>query len=128
MNVTLLNRPQVDSCICSSAVSFAELAVCSIADLYMVIERIRKDPRSSIIRAQLRGGKTRFQQLCDAGNIILLPLTSSALADEAFEDRHTEELELDKSVFGKLGPDQSIQALNLKEVTNTWGWEIISNG
>jgi hypothetical protein len=123
MNVVLLQQPAIESCIRNKPLVEEDLSVCSAGDLFLVLDRIRKDGGASKIRAAISNGNTMFHSLCNKGRIMMLTLHGSTLADTAFVDPYGDQLELDKKVFNSNAPEDSVRELNVKEL-ESWGWEI----
>jgi hypothetical protein len=123
MSVVLLQQPAIESCIRNKPHLEEDLSVCSAGDLFLVLDRIRKDGGAGRIRADICNGDTMFHSLCNKGRIMMLTLSGSTLADMAFVDPYGEQLELDKKVFRSNAPEDSVRELNVKEL-ESWGWEI----
>lgn len=123
MSVVLLQQPAIESCIRNKPHLEGDLSVCSAGDLFLVLDRIRKDGGAGRIRANICKGDTMFHDLCKQGRIMMLTLNGSTLADMAFEDPYGDKLELDKKAFNSNAPEDSVRELNLKEL-ESWGWEL----
>ena len=98
--------------------------LCSAADFYLALERIRKDNSTTEIRAEFLTETNNFQCLCRSGCVTFLTLSNAALIDGPFTDPYDENLSLDKNVFSReTSPEDSIRLLNLKEIY-AWGWNV----
>lgn len=119
----LLTQPEIDCCVRMTQKFSPEFALCSVGDLFFVLEAVRKDSRTGRIQASLRQGDSLFHDLCRNGRIMLLSLSTAALLDGSFSDPYSDDLKLDLSVFGLDAPVDSVRALNVKEL-NSWGWDL----
>jgi hypothetical protein len=124
VKTALLGQPDIEACIRTRAAVLAEFGICSVADLFFVLERIRKDPGAATPRAELCREANPFQGFCRAGRIVVIPLSDATLMNHGFVDPHTDELELDPIVFNTLAPEETLHALGLKEAA-AWGWDPI---
>lgn len=121
-----MSPAEIGRCLRASLASkgSVDLLLCPVSDLYVAVEKARKESDNAVVLHGIRECATEFHRLCGTGEVMVLQLTSSVLQDQVFLDSHTEDLALDPEVVGATTPEASVRVLNVKDVQGSWGWTL----